>query len=278
MLHDQNIRRRICQSAGLATAYAVQSRLWDEATLKQFQTRWENLSLLTNLFQPLLYDRTTVMDAFNRIRADPNSMAHIIFSNKNKTIADRCWETYWFRFGMDEDELMFLKQRQADIDIWRNMLQSPHWSSGIIALKTMDDEWGFMSADNIKARRYRVTYMASANITQGIIAQVLTETLRQQTIAALALERYRLRHGQYPDTLAILLPEYLKQLPQDPWDGRPLRYRLKPDGSFTLWSVGIDGKDDGGNSSRRIQSPIYFPDDTLDLLWPRLDPIDLPPK
>jgi hypothetical protein len=29
-------------------------------------------------------------------------------------------------------------------------------------------------------------------------------------------------------------------------DGQPLRYRLEPNGSFTLYSVGEDGRDDEG--------------------------------
>jgi hypothetical protein len=32
-------------------------------------------------------------------------------------------------------------------------------------------------------------------------------------------------------------------------DGQPIKYRLEPDGTFVLYSIGEDYKDDGGDSS-----------------------------
>lgn len=63
---------------------------------------------------------------------------------------------------------------------------------------------------------------------------------------ACALERYRLAHGQYPETLAALSPEYIKELPHDVINGEPLKYRRADDGRFVLYSVGWNEKDDGG--------------------------------
>jgi hypothetical protein len=65
-------------------------------------------------------------------------------------------------------------------------------------------------------------------------------------IVACALERYHLAHGEYPETLAVLAPEYLKTIPPDVVDGQPLHYRRTREGRFILYSVGWDGKDDGG--------------------------------
>ncbi len=68
-------------------------------------------------------------------------------------------------------------------------------------------------------------------------------------LTACALERHRLAHGAYPESLTVLVPTYLPSLPLDVINGDPLRYRLNPDGIFTLYSVGLDGDDDNG---RRI--------------------------
>jgi hypothetical protein len=68
----------------------------------------------------------------------------------------------------------------------------------------------------------------------------------------IALERHRLKHGGYPQGLAELVPEFLAQLPLDPWSGKPLGYkRTDPAGdaagrSFILYCVGGDRSDDGG--------------------------------
>ena len=73
------------------------------------------------------------------------------------------------------------------------------------------------------------------------------ETARQVTLTAIALQRYKLRNGACPAALAVLVPEFLPAIPRDPVDGEPLRYRANSNGTFVLYCVGEDGKDDGGN-------------------------------
>jgi hypothetical protein len=63
---------------------------------------------------------------------------------------------------------------------------------------------------------------------------------------ACALERFRLAHGNYPDTLDALAPQFIAPLPHDVINGQPLHYRRTDDGRFVLYSVGWDEKDDGG--------------------------------
>jgi hypothetical protein len=65
------------------------------------------------------------------------------------------------------------------------------------------------------------------------------------TIVALAVERYRLQHGRWPQSLSALAPSPLLGIPIDPYDGQPLRYRQLADGAV-VYCVGPDGKDDGG--------------------------------
>lgn len=62
---------------------------------------------------------------------------------------------------------------------------------------------------------------------------------------ALAVERYRLARRGLPNDLEDLVPEYLKHVPPDPFDGRPIHYQPGTPG-FLLYSVGEDGHDDGG--------------------------------
>ena len=67
--------------------------------------------------------------------------------------------------------------------------------------------------------------------------------------AALALQAYKMEKGSYPENLdALAEGGYLKAVPGDPFGlEKPLRYKL--DGAkYALWSVGPDGKDDGGKA------------------------------
>ncbi|MGP8022289.1 MAG: hypothetical protein ACLPRE_15070 [Limisphaerales bacterium] len=63
---------------------------------------------------------------------------------------------------------------------------------------------------------------------------------------ACALERYRFAHGQYPEVLDALAPQFIGKLPHDIINGQPLHYRRTVDGNFILYSVGWNEKDDGG--------------------------------
>ncbi|MGA2852974.1 MAG: hypothetical protein ABSE90_02415 [Verrucomicrobiota bacterium] len=63
---------------------------------------------------------------------------------------------------------------------------------------------------------------------------------------AITLERYRLAHGEYPASLAVLAPQFIEKVPHDVIGGQPLKYRREADGQFVLYSVGWNERDDGG--------------------------------
>ncbi len=64
--------------------------------------------------------------------------------------------------------------------------------------------------------------------------------------------RYRLkRDGDLPTSLADVTAELSGSVPEDPFNGQPLRYRKLPAGGCTVYSVGRDRKDDGST----VQGP-----------------------
>jgi hypothetical protein len=70
--------------------------------------------------------------------------------------------------------------------------------------------------------------------------------LLQCCVVALAAERYRRDRGHWPASVEELAPAYLSSVPVDPYDLKPLRYRLI-DGGAVVYSVGEDRADDGGD-------------------------------
>jgi hypothetical protein len=96
------------------------------------------------------------------------------------------------------------------------------------------------------------------------------ETSCQLVITAIALERYKRERGNYPKELVALVPDWVSALPHDPVNGKPLRYRLNDDGTFTLYSIGEDGEDDGADASNANPvSPSFHWQQGRDWVWPK---------
>jgi hypothetical protein len=101
----------------------------------------------------------------------------------------------------------------------------------------------------------------------------IRDALRAQTVAnivtvAIALERFRLAHHAYPAALTNLTPEFVQTVPVDCMDGHDLRYHLKPDGTYLLYSVGSDGVDNGGDATPiEGKKPGFL--NGRDSVWPR---------
>lgn len=96
------------------------------------------------------------------------------------------------------------------------------------------------------------------------LSGVITQDLRtiahlRAADAALAVQRYRLKAGRFPENLSDLVPAYLESVPKDPFDGKEMRYRKLKTG-FVVYSIGDDLSDDGGKEKpprRTEESPNW---------------------
>jgi hypothetical protein len=89
---------------------------------------------------------------------------------------------------------------------------------------------------------------------------------------AIALERFRLEHGEFPESLDALAPQFMEKIPHDVIGGQPLHYRRTDDGQFVLYSVGWNETDDGGvvifkKKSPSDESPSGVDMDQGDWVW-----------
>ncbi len=75
----------------------------------------------------------------------------------------------------------------------------------------------------------------------------ITATLRTIDTGLAILRFQAASNGKLPDTLADLTPKFSPQIPEDPYDGKPLRYLPRNDG-FMVYSLGPNEKDDGGRT------------------------------
>jgi hypothetical protein len=117
-----------------------------------------------------------------------------------------------------------------------------------------------------------LTHLASSSVDalRSLFKRELTvDATKQLAISAIALKRFHLQNGHYPEELRTLVPKYLREVPRDPADGQPLRYHKNADGTFLLYSVGEDGVDDGGDPSPVKTSTSYSWQRGRDWVWPQ---------
>lgn len=118
------------------------------------------------------------------------------------------------------------------------------------------------SLKNPVGRLFVSENLASMSGFARVSFKVRTE--REITRSILALKIWSARHhGAYPATLHDLVTARIVK--RDPWDrfaDKPLRYDPK---RLLIWSVGPNGKDDGGSGK-----PGRASDDDLDYVW-RID-------
>ena len=86
-------------------------------------------------------------------------------------------------------------------------------------------------------------------------AVLLIHSDLKSTRVAIAIERYKLWNTNYPKTLNALIPEFLAKLPTDIYTSQPLHYRLHPDGTPVLYSVGSDLTDNQGSDDDIFWKP-----------------------
>jgi len=113
--------------------------------------------------------------------------------------------------------------------------------------------------------------MAASGQTEMMIKFAQAQLWVDETRIACALERYRLAKGVYPESLDALAPAYIDSVPHDIMNGEAYHYRLNPDGTFLLYSVGWNQVDDGGKVAYKTgydQSLKQIDYEKGDWVWP----------
>lgn len=158
------------------------------------------------------------------------------------------WLRYRNRGSYEDEKALLLYYRDRELEL-RRALRSPTWSEmrqlpGVTNLVPFGARPSSPMVARMNVRQMTLALYAQG---QGLLGRAAeAEARRRLIVAALALERYRGRHGSYPATLAQLVPELLTSPPTDFMDGKPLRYHVSDGGHFVLYSVGLDCVDNGG--------------------------------
>ena len=285
----QLVRYACAAFAFNATWQALQADGWSDAQLASLGAAWQPCDFVKDMAFAMVMERAMTLDFYAQIRDSRKKLDFVIQQHqKTQEMTDGAYGALpakgyvlnWlylpvWRFAwIAQDELASLEQSQFTIE--RERLTRTNGWAALAGARTdpkLNRRHSFESGEKLGWYDRLRFLFASENfsITDSLIRRTLeVQTQQQMVLTVLALQRYRLRTGRLPAQLSELVPQYLAVLPHDFMSGEALRYRLRPgDGDFLLYSVGEDGKDDGGDPTRREEKKSYRQIwDGRDAVWP----------
>lgn len=270
---------------------ALQMREWTEAELTEIQASLKPPDYAGGMARSLEMERAMALMAFDKLRtgkirtgavfdsdvsAGPLTMPSLPtnvneakdfiewhFDHAEEVLGENVVGPIWRFAWLDQSMAHYLRVNQDFIDAARQQARN----------RKLDTAWTekFVrmvgEASGYDRLRFALTYLLMPALETAMPKALRLDTFHSLAVTAFALERFRLKHGRYPEHLVALVPEFLPALPIDSMDGQPLRYRLNADGSFVLYSVGDDQKDDGGDPTPRD------PKQTLRDIWAGRDDV-----
>lgn len=288
----QLIRQSGAVLAFNTTWLALQTRGLSKPQLETLQEAWQKCDFVGDMELALEMERALTMDLFAQFRSSPAKLAtHLARAEQaDAAVAGALGSLPTHGFALKRMNLPLWKAVWAEQDQlsslnrWQGLIERERTArTGGWAAMTGGGQGGRESAapwfegTEERSRYDRMRFLVSgANpppAEQLIRRTLSTQTMQQMTVAALAIERYRLHCGKFPKHLGELHHHHhLASAPRDWMDGKPLRYKHEQRG-FRLYSVGHDGKDDGGDPSPE-GTHARFRDiwDGRDAVWPTTAP------
>lgn len=267
----QMIRVAITGLSLAVTWHALQSPELTESELALMQADWEKVDLIKGLEIGYLGVRAmTDMHFAEMIERGALRTKHTYLPVPNPSFRERLEETFaafLWQFGGEEDMVLALQHFQTLLENTRALQRQKPWPEVDAELYGLLSE---MQAALTGLRKYRhpISALLLPNFSKAIRTTAQHDTQRRLTVVAIALERYHLRHRRFPAELNELVPVFLTAVPNDLMSGQPLRYHHNSDDSYVLYSVGEDGRDDGGNPNPASLVENYNLWSGRDVVWP----------
>ena len=223
-------------------------RRWSEVQLLEIEKRLATEDLLAEFHRSIRGERAFGLEAIEWMRRNPRlieAMGSEEFGAESRNSVFLVAPSGWFDQNKFEIARMYQEKVLPVVDAKAQRVHPT--MSRQNAAATVRELQGF--------HPYRVmANMLFPAFENGSAKFSSTQTAVNEARIACALERHRLKHGQFPLKLDALVPDFMAKLPHDIINGEPLKYQRTEDGQFLLYSIGWDENDDGGKPEKRDTS------------------------
>ena len=125
----------------------------------------------------------------------------------------------------------------------QNLMETDPWAINWTVLDTRQEA---LNSDGILKNIHLFPLpLVTPGFDPPILASHRDRFMHKVARLVIALHQFRARYGDWPQQLKQLQPDLLTELPRDPYGGAVLRYEVR-DHQPVLWSIGLDGVDQGG--------------------------------
>jgi hypothetical protein len=189
-------------------------------------------------------DRATVYHSFEGLATGELTLGDWAYSDSDEQRANSVASGMLPRMFIKYNQAVMLESTNRSVDIARQ----PDWEQA--------DLWAQYEADR-KSRGNRPARMISilADLlapAHGVagLAFLRVKALLRVGRVMVAVERFRLAHGRWPEAIDTLVPRFLEAVPIDPFTGRELILKELGDG-VAIYSLGADQMDNHGKFEPR---------------------------
>ncbi|HSI12822.1 MAG TPA: hypothetical protein VK961_12305 [Chthoniobacter sp.] len=239
----------------------LQNQLWGPEELDRVQSDLSSIRLMDDWRFALASERAS----FN---TTVESWLNTSFRERGRTIAEN------FGFVVRPDDSTVLIFQLCPRGVFRDgQLRMNRYLDELLARidtrsQTLDIDGPTPSftngpVDTSERLHYFLFFMSVGICRKAESRLIFSQTILDEARLACALERFRVKHGAYPETLAELPPEIIAAVPIDPYSHAPYRYQRAGSTSFRLYGVGENRTDDGGQIAPGVADRKQ-----LDAVWP----------
>lgn len=234
---SQLVRIAILQTAVQPIWEGCVRHEWTEAQLVELQKALAQINLLADYGRSMRGERAFNNAALDQMRTGKQRLSELLGDDGSGPVIDgaRTLIGGWIRQNQIVIGRLHQKRTIPLVDAEKHRVFVP------LAREAEDmPELQSKSPYNIFAR------LLMPAVTKLAIKFAACQTSLDLARVACALERHRLAHREYPAQLDLIAPRFIEKIPTDVITGEPLKYRREADGTFTLWSVGWNERDDQG--------------------------------
>ncbi len=291
LLISELVRIAIAAIGRTCTWEALQAEGWTDEDLARLQQTWEATSFIPPVGRSLEGERVFSLTTYEKMRQSNSVAVSVLYwrdyfndgeengSPWHRTAAAlpageaiarflrnevycRVWRFAW----LDQCERHYLEYLDQLLEVYHTAERDKTLREALPEVERVVDAalpLGFY--DRLRFQ----DELSISTLGPALKKAMQAETERSLVIAAIALKRFELKHGAPPPSLEKLVPGFIKSIPIDYMCGQPLRYRLRENGKPLLYSVGTNGKDEGGDASHSNQqnSPAVIWG-RKDVVWP----------